>query len=298
MTVEELNDELEAINAIFPGSFEDIAPQIYNFHVLNHEEIPIQISFPQDYPEVKPEIIQIITSNSMKYNDLNYLEDQFNEILSRIFRKDEVCIFEFYTELQEFLESYDEKHKETMIPIQKEPISGSLSDLSLVDNDLPLKKQEVKSLPSGPDPLEGWIQSDPILDRNSTFIAFARKVESLEEAKSYLDLLTTDKKISRAAHNISSWRIRKENGVQYQDCDDDGETAAGGRLLHLLTMMDVWNVIVVVSRWFGGIHLGPDRFKHINSAARDAVVKGGFSNVNGDGNANANDNKKSNKKKK
>lgn len=41
-------------------------------------------------------------------------------------------------------------------------------------------------------------------------------------------------------------------------------------------MMDVWNVVVVVSRYFGGIHLGPDRFKHINTAARDAVTKGGF----------------------
>lgn len=40
--------------------------------------------------------------------------------------------------------------------------------------------------------------------------------------------------------------------------------------------MDVWNVIVVVSRWFGGIHLGPDRFKHINSAARDVIIKGQF----------------------
>ena len=37
-------------------------------------------------------------------------------------------------------------------------------------------------------------------------------------------------------------------------------------------------MIVVVSRWFGGTHLGPDRFKHINSAARDVVTKGNFDN--------------------
>lgn len=43
-------------------------------------------------------------------------------------------------------------------------------------------------------------------------------------------------------------------------------------------MMDAWNVVVVVSRWFGGTHLGPDRFKHINTAARDAVLKGNFIN--------------------
>lgn len=40
--------------------------------------------------------------------------------------------------------------------------------------------------------------------------------------------------------------------------------------------MDVWNVIVVVSRWYGGIQLGPDRFKHINSAAREAVIRSGL----------------------
>lgn len=41
-------------------------------------------------------------------------------------------------------------------------------------------------------------------------------------------------------------------------------------------MMDVWNVMVVVSRWFTGVHIGSDRFKHINSAARDSIVKAGF----------------------
>lgn len=37
--------------------------------------------------------------------------------------------------------------------------------------------------------------------------------------------------------------------------------------------MDVWNVMVVVSRWFGGTHIGSSRFRHINTAGRDAVVK-------------------------
>lgn len=45
-------------------------------------------------------------------------------------------------------------------------------------------------------------------------------------------------------------------------------------------MMDAWNVVVVVTRWFGGTHLGPDRFKHINVAAREAVIKGKFVDEN------------------
>ena len=52
------------------------------------------------------------------------------------------------------------------------------------------------------------------------------------------------------------------------DHDDDGEHGAGRGLSHLLHVTDARNVCVVVSRWFGGIHLGPDRFKHINNAAR------------------------------
>ena len=38
-------------------------------------------------------------------------------------------------------------------------------------------------------------------------------------------------------------------------------------------------MLVVVTRYFGGIHLGPDRFKHINQAARNALELGGFLDV-------------------
>jgi len=40
------------------------------------------------------------------------------------------------------------------------------------------------------------------------------------------------------------------------DNDDDGEDGAGSRLAHLLEMRKEDGVLVVVSRWFGGIHLG------------------------------------------
>ena len=34
--------------------------------------------------------------------------------------------------------------------------------------------------------------------------------------------------------------------------------------------------MVVVSRWYGGIQLGPDRFKHINNAARNVLEIAGI----------------------
>jgi putative IMPACT (imprinted ancient) family translation regulator len=43
-----------------------------------------------------------------------------------------------------------------------------------------------------------------------------------------------------------------------------------------MQILEVENVVVVVSRWFGGIHLGPDRFKNINNVARNALEQCGF----------------------
>jgi putative IMPACT (imprinted ancient) family translation regulator len=35
--------------------------------------------------------------------------------------------------------------------------------------------------------------------------------------------------------------------------------------------MNAQNVVVIVSRWYGGIHLGSERFKHINNAAQQVL---------------------------
>jgi putative IMPACT (imprinted ancient) family translation regulator len=57
------------------------------------------------------------------------------------------------------------------------------------------------------------------------------------------------------------------------DNDDDGEDAAGGRLAMLLDVRDEDGVMVVVSRWYGGILLGPRRFAVISNVARELLDK-------------------------
>tara|TARA_A100001015_G_C14827320_1_gene647198 strand:- start:502 stop:654 length:153 start_codon:yes stop_codon:yes gene_type:complete len=42
--------------------------------------------------------------------------------------------------------------------------------------------------------------------------------------------------------------------------------------------MNTQNVCVVVSRWFGGVLLGPDRFKYINNAGRILLEQNGYDN--------------------
>lgn len=44
----------------------------------------------------------------------------------------------------------------------------------------------------------------------------------------------------------------------------------------LSQVADVRGVVVVVSRWFGGVLLGPSRFSHINNTARRLLVETGY----------------------
>lgn len=89
------------------------------------------------------------------------------------------------------------------------------------------------------------------------------------------ELLFNDKKVARASHNMFAYRFTKD-GTSFSDNDDDGEKGSGAKLASLLQLSKVDNVLVLVSRWYGGIHLGPARFKHIASVGRDGLVQAGF----------------------
>lgn len=53
-----------------------------------------------------------------------------------------------------------------------------------------------------------------------------------------LHKLYENKKIKQATHNMYAYRISRDGINNFiQDCEDDGESQAGGRLLHLL---QVW----------------------------------------------------------
>jgi putative IMPACT (imprinted ancient) family translation regulator len=93
-----------------------------------------------------------------------------------------------------------------------------------------------------------------------------------------MSALLQDSHIARASHNMMAYRFFDEGaGVWRSDNDEDGEDAAGGRMSMLLEMMQVRNAVVVVTRWFGGVLLGPSRFKLINNAARQVILAAGLS---------------------
>ncbi|CBQ72677.1 related to YIH1 [Sporisorium reilianum SRZ2] len=141
---------------------------------------------------------------------------------------------------------------------------------------------EASSVPP-PAPFSGTLfQTASIIERKSEFIGYAARITSPTQVASVLSRILSDKRVARATHPIiNAWVCSTSDGVVHRDCDDDGETAAGGRLAHLLSILELDHVMVVVTRWYGGVHLGPDRFKLINRVAREALDLGGFVGKNG-----------------
>ena len=117
------------------------------------------------------------------------------------------------------------------------------------------------------------VTGEIIEDRKSVFQGHTAEVKSIEEVKMVISKLYENKKIAGATHNMYAYRIfNPEKQSWLSDCEDDGEDAAGGRMLHLLDILDVTDRLVVVTRWYGGVKLGPDRFKLINNAARKVLM--------------------------
>ncbi|KAM0343621.1 hypothetical protein ACHAPU_008373 [Fusarium lateritium] len=128
--------------------------------------------------------------------------------------------------------------------------------------------QSVLPKPSQP----SWTQSKRITE----FIAHVAPVTSPSQANLYVEsLLESDKRIRNATHNITAWRVRSE-GVEHQQFNDDGESGAGSRLLQLMQSMNLWDSMVVVTRWYGGAHLGSKRFRLITAVASDAFARAGM----------------------
>ena len=78
--------------------------------------------------------------------------------------------------------------------------------------------------------------------------------------------------IAKATHNIYAYRIQKQDGFFENSCDD-GEYGAGRKLLRFLQENNIVNKIVIVTRWYGGKHMGQRRYECIMKVANEILHK-------------------------
>lgn len=112
-----------------------------------------------------------------------------------------------------------------------------------------------------------WIQLEHLIeDRGSRYSVTLGRVSNKEEIKGFLKKLKSKKKYAKATHNTYAFRMRK--GAQLvEGKSDDGETGAGMVILRMIRKKNFVNVLVVVTRWYGGVKLHADRFKHVQDAS-------------------------------
>jgi putative IMPACT (imprinted ancient) family translation regulator len=112
------------------------------------------------------------------------------------------------------------------------------------------------------------ILEDILRDRGSRYAASAGPVTSREEIDRFLATLRTRRKFDKATHH--SWAAVLTKGGPLKG--DDGEAGAGAVILKMLEREGLTDTIVVVTRWYGGVHLGGDRYAHVVTCTRAALL--------------------------
>ncbi len=110
-----------------------------------------------------------------------------------------------------------------------------------------------------------------IVIQKSKFIAEAYRVNSVEEIEEILTSIR--KKYYDATHHCYAYRLNDDASIQKMS--DDGEPAktAGAPMLDVLVKQGITNILVVVTRYFGGTLLGAGGLVRAYSSATSEVLK-------------------------
>lgn len=107
--------------------------------------------------------------------------------------------------------------------------------------------------------------------QKSEFIAEAFRVDSLEDIAQHLN--STRKKFYDATHHCYAYRLG--SNAEIQKMSDDGEPAktAGAPILDVLAKKELTNILVIVTRYFGGTLLGAGGLVRAYSNATSQVLQ-------------------------
>lgn len=120
--------------------------------------------------------------------------------------------------------------------------------------------------------------SSSITLKKSTFIARAVTITDSSQRPTLLkSLLDTIPSLRTASHNVWAYRIHPSEssfGTQIREAShDDGETGGGDLLLRVMRESNVVDTLVVMTRWYGGVMLGPDRWRLMRNVVTGALTE-------------------------
>ena len=95
---------------------------------------------------------------------------------------------------------------------------------------------------------------DEIIIEKSTFIGYAKPIKTEEEAIEFVNEIK--KKHKDATHNVWAYTVGKTMNIQRYSDDGEPQGTAGIPTLEVIKKEDLRDVVVVVTRYFGGVKLG------------------------------------------
>lgn len=100
-----------------------------------------------------------------------------------------------------------------------------------------------------------------LTDRGSKYAVSGMPVTSRKQIDAALVALKKDRSYAKATHN--TWGAVLDTAGPIKG--DDGEAGAGMVILRMLEREGLFDHLIIVTRWYGGKHLGGDRFRHVQT---------------------------------
>lgn len=112
----------------------------------------------------------------------------------------------------------------------------------------------------------------------SRFIGHAKAVKSREAAEAYIAEIRNEYK--DATHNVPVMVLGDQMQIQWASEDGEPQGTAGTPVLHMLVMEELTNLVIVVTRYFGGVKLGTGGLvRAYTGTAKKAIEAAGIAEV-------------------
>lgn len=167
-------------------------------------------------------------------------------------------------------EEVDEQHK-TKDVIEAESVLSSATETGV--------SQDVSSETPTGEVSRSWSASQPVTLKQSTFIVRATNITAPPQRQSAIQsLFAAVPSLQDASHNAWAYRVRVPTNLfnattVKEESFDDGESGCGDFLLKNMRETNAVDTLVVMTRWYGGIMLGPDRWRIMRDCLKDALAE-------------------------
>lgn len=112
----------------------------------------------------------------------------------------------------------------------------------------------------------------------SKFIAHVCPVETREEGDDFIAQIRREHK--SATHNVPAMVIGDKFQIQWASDDGEPQGTSGAPIVQMLVAQGITNVVVVITRYFGGIKLGPGGLvRAYTSSAKLGIEEAGIVDI-------------------